>query len=51
MAELTAGKGCLAEKPDGVPNFHLSTAQRESIGKALAGIECRCRIDSKFSTR
>ena len=39
MAELTAGKGCLAEKPDGVPNFHLSTAQRESIGKALAGIE------------
>ena len=39
MAELTAGKGCLAEKPDGVPNFHLSAAQRDAIGKALAGIE------------
>ena len=39
MAELTAGKGCLAETPDGVPNFNLSAAQRESIGKALAGIE------------
>ena len=39
MAELTAGKGCLAEKPDGVPNFHLSAAQRAAIGKALAGID------------
>ena len=39
MAELTAGQGCLAEKPDGVPNFHLSPDQREAIGKALAGLE------------
>jgi len=39
MAELTAGQGCLAEKPDGVPNFHLSAAQRAAIGKALAGID------------
>ena len=39
MAELRAGRGCLAEQPDGVPDFHLSAFQREAIGKALAGIQ------------
>ena len=39
MAELRAGRGCLAEQPDGVPDFHLSAFQREAMGKALAGIQ------------
>ena len=39
MAELRAGRGCLAEQPDGVPDFHLSAFQRAAIGKALEGIQ------------
>jgi len=39
MSELTANKGCLAENPSGVPNFNLSSAQREAINKALVEID------------
>ena len=35
---LRPGKGCLSVQPKGMPRFHLSTAQRETIGKALKGI-------------
>ncbi|MBC8326258.1 MAG: hypothetical protein H8E27_11605 [Verrucomicrobia subdivision 3 bacterium] len=39
MAKLRAGRGCLAEQPDGVPDFHLSAFQRDAMGKALTGIQ------------
>ena len=32
---LRPGKGCLSVQPKGMPHFYLSTAQRETIGKAL----------------
>ena len=38
LAKLRVGKGCLSEQPKGMPHFYLSTAQRETIGKALKGI-------------
>ena len=38
LAKLRVGKGCLSVQPKGMPHFYLSTAQRETIGKALKGI-------------
>ena len=35
---LRPGKGCLSVQPKGMPHFYLSTAQRETIGKALKGV-------------
>ena len=39
FGNLRAGKGCLSVEPMGVPHFYLSNEQRETIGKALNGIE------------
>jgi mono/diheme cytochrome c family protein len=38
LPKLREGQGCLAEKPRGVPDFHLTDQQRKVIGQALAGI-------------
>ena len=39
FSNLRAGKGCLSAEPMRVPHFYLSNEQRETIGKALKGIE------------
>jgi len=39
LGKLRVGKGCLSVQPKGMPHFYLSTAQRETIAKALKDIE------------
>ena len=38
LAKLRVGKGCLSVQPRGMPHYHLSAEQRETIGKALMGM-------------
>ncbi len=37
LLEVRSGRGCLAEKPSGVPDFSLSAKQRKDIAATLAG--------------